>query len=452
MLVCAMPLFFDMARSKTDGNTTLLVDKVNSDPSIDDGHLLGVSATLSDNTGLQDAFGRLRVSNPENVFDSQLHATDASLFWFEKITDNSGSGTTTYLGDQSSKQLTVGNNDEIIRQTKQYFRYQPGKSQLVFCTFVLSAVATGLVQRVGYFDGDDGLFLETTGTTVQFVRRTSTSGSAVNNNVAQANWNIDTLDGTGASGVTLDLSKSQILVIDMEWLGVGRARMGFVVDGKIYYAHEFLNTNSLDVVYMKRATLPVRYEISYAGAGTKSMKAICTMVASEGGATKPTSIPFSASNDATLVDVGTTVIPLISVRPRQTFGGSTNRTSFEFDAVAVFSEDNPAHYHIIYGASLDGASWVNVDGDYSGMQVDVSSTGLSSGITTTEGYLGGGGTGNNRISSADSKSLLGKMPLALDIDGNHPTSPLSNVFTIAAQRVGGTNTDMAAAILWEEAR
>ena len=436
-----------MAIEKDQGITTILVDKDSNS-----GHRLTVSSVFSDNSGQVDAFGRLRVSNPETLFDSQLHADDLPLLWNEKITNNSGNAESVYLGDESSKVLTVGTNDTVIRQTKSYFRYQPGKSQLVFITFVLADPIAGLTQRIGYFDAEDGLFFETSGTTIRFVRRTSTSGSAANNNVAQANWNIDTLDGNGNSGITLDFAKSQILIIDMEWLGVGRARIGFVVDGKPIYAHQFLNTNSLDVVYMKRATLPLRYEIVYTGAGTKSMKAICSMVASEGGATTPIGQHFSISNDATLVTVSDSEIPLISVRPRQTFGGSTNRTIFNFEAVNVFSEDNPAIYHVSYGASLDNASWVDVSSDYSAMQYDVSATAASHSLHIDIGYVGGGGIGVNTVAGVAGATFLGKVPLALDIDGNHPTSPLSNVVTIEAERVGGTDTDMGAVILWEELR
>lgn len=436
-----------MTIEKDQGITTILIDKDNNS-----GHRLTVSSAFSDNTGHLDAFGRLRVSNPEGLFDSQLRFDDLPLLWNEKITDTSGTAVATYLGAESTKLLTVGTDDTIIRQTKSYYRYQPGKSQFILMTFVLAIVESGLTQRVGYFDAEDGLFLETSGTAIRFVRRTSTSGSIVDNVIEKADWNIDKLDGTGASGITLDAATAQILVIDMEWFGTGRVRYGFIIDGQIIYAHQILNANVLNVVYMKTATLPARYEISWTGSGTKSMKASCTMIASEGGATAPTGQVFSKGNNSNLITVSASFIPLVSIRPKALYGGSANRTLFNFEAARIFSEDNPAHYHIVYGASLDNASWVDVDSNYSAAQFDLSAGAASGGVVVDEGYISAGGVGINSVAGTSDRSLLGKLPLALDIDGNHPTSPLSDVFTIQALRVGGTNTDMGAAIVWEETR
>jgi hypothetical protein len=52
--------------------------------------------------------------------------------------------------------------------------------------------------------------------------------------VPQTNWNIDKLDGTGISGITLDISKAQILWMDIEWLGLGTVRIGFVINGNLF--------------------------------------------------------------------------------------------------------------------------------------------------------------------------------------------------------------------------
>jgi len=243
-----------------DGTTTLITDY----DAAASGHRLGVSTvgdaplyvTFADNA-MVDAFQRLRTSELKTIFDSSQVRDDEPMWWFYEVNDVSGSATTTYLPNESSTELTVGNGDEVIKQSKQYFRYEPGKSQLVLCTFILDTPVSGLTQRVGYFDALNGIFLETSGTDINIVRRTSVTGSAVNNKVAQADWNIDPMDGTGPSGITLDIDVAQILIIDMEWLGVGRVRVGFVIDGKAYYVHEFLNSNNgLTTVYMKTASLP----------------------------------------------------------------------------------------------------------------------------------------------------------------------------------------------------
>ena len=224
-----------------------------------------------------DAFGRVRVSDPATLFDSQHQYTSQPLYWGEQAT---GTGAATHLPNEASVRLSTGgtaSGAKMYRRTKAYFRYQPGKSQFIAMTFVLGAATNNLRRRVGYYDSHNGIFVEQTGSGASVVRRTYTSGSAVDNVVAQDSWSIDRFDGTGPSGVTLDWTKTQILVIDLQWLGVGRVRVGFYVNGVLYYAHEFLNANNLSLVYMTSANLPLGYEIENTGitAGTNTMDCIC---------------------------------------------------------------------------------------------------------------------------------------------------------------------------------
>jgi hypothetical protein len=111
------------------------------------------------------------------------------------------------------------------------------------------------------------------------------TGSAVDNDVAQSSWNGDKLDGTGASGYTLDPTKATIMFTDYEWLGMGSVRVGFVIDGKFIVAHTFLNANNLSTVYMQSANLPIRYEIETTGtiSGAAVLQQVCSTTMIEGG-------------------------------------------------------------------------------------------------------------------------------------------------------------------------
>jgi len=236
------------------------------------------------NSTAYDAFGRLRVSNPLTIFDSKNVLSKNSLF----DESTTGSATVTYTANKSTVNLncTEASGDKVIRQSKRVMSYQPGKSLLIFNTFVMDTQTENLEQRVGTFDANNGIFFEDTGTGYQIVRRTYTSGSAVDNDVAQASWNGDKLDGTGASGYTLDPTKATIMFTDYEWLGMGSVRVGFIIDGKYIVAHTFLNANNLDTVYMQTANLPIRYEIevtSALAAGTYTLQQVCSSAVSEGG-------------------------------------------------------------------------------------------------------------------------------------------------------------------------
>lgn len=244
-----------------------------------------VGVTFEDSPS-NDAFGRLRVSNPQTLFDSKQLYDSQALFWDDQETSGGGTGSSHSVANATTTiSVSASTAGTRVRQTFRRMNYQPGKSQLIFVTFTNFDTATGITKRVGYFDGDNGLYFQSSGGTVSVVRRTKVTGSVVNNPVAQSSWNLDTMDGTGASGIELDFNATQIGIIDFEWLGVGRVRMGWVVDGNIYYCHEFNNANNLTTVYMSTPNLPVRYEISNDGTGgADTFGHICSSVISEGGA------------------------------------------------------------------------------------------------------------------------------------------------------------------------
>ena len=213
-----------------------------------------------DGSTAYDAFGRLRVSNPLTIFDSKNVMSKNSLF----DEDLTGSGTVTYTANKSTVNLnvTTASGDKVIRQSKRVMSYQPGKSLLILNTFVMNTPEADLKQKVGTFDANNGIFFYADGTTLNIVRRTYVTGSAVDTEISQSSWNGDKLDGSGASGYTLNVDKATILFTDYEWLGMGAVRVGFVIDGKFMTAHTFLNANDLTTVYMQTANLPIRYEIN----------------------------------------------------------------------------------------------------------------------------------------------------------------------------------------------
>ena len=230
-----------------------------------------------------DAFGRLRTSSPYTLFDSSHRYADNGRW----ATSTSNGGNTSYLPNESTIAMNVTSTagSKVYRETYRVFSYQPGKSLFTLNSFVFAAQVEGLRQRVGLFGESNGIFLENDGTGNHLVLRTNVSGTPSDaNKVAQANWNVDPFDGTGPSGVTLDTSKANLLWMDVEWLGVGDVRCGFVVDGKIHVAHQFHNTNRNTGVYMTTATLPLRYEIeNISASGSHTLKQICSTAMSEGG-------------------------------------------------------------------------------------------------------------------------------------------------------------------------
>jgi hypothetical protein len=334
-----------------------------------------------------DAFSRIRVSSPHTLFQISHNNGKQNTLMCEKL---SNGGTSTYLPNESAVDLSVSTtaNSEVIRQSREYITYQPGKSLLILLTGVLNSNSNGnaCLSRIGYFDDNNGIYFQYTNQTISVVKRSRVSGSVVNTIVNQSEWNIDSLDGSGISGMIIDPTKAQIFIIDLEWLGVGRVRCGIDYQGTIYYCHQFINSNINTTTYMTRATLPIRYQINNTGTSTGSgkLKMICSTVASEGGY-NPLGRIFSAGRgNGSSISVSTTLIPLMAIRLKSEF----NRVNVKLYGFSLLSSGNTDIclylYHFLSPSSdpLTNERWVSA-GDESSIEYDISSTALS----TTNGLL-----------------------------------------------------------------
>jgi hypothetical protein len=373
-----------------------------------------------------DAFGRLRVSNPFTLFDSQnRYASDPAF-----DTSLTGSGTSTFLTNEAavSMAVTTASGDKVVRQTKRRFPYQPGKSLSILTTFVMNAGKTNLRQRVGYFDDNNGVFLQRDGTELSFIIRTYTGGSVDNTRkVVQSSWNGDKLDGSGASGITLDTTKAQVMFIDFQWLGVGNVRAGFVINGEYITAHTFENANEITKVYMQTATLPLRLEIENTGAAasSSSMKQICSTVSSEGGY-EQTSIENVARRTTTITGIGTTFVPLVSIRLASDSLGAVVLPK----QVRVLPIAN-GEYEIalIRNATLTGASYDTTT--FLSVDYDVTATAMTGGDIVLNEYV----TASNQSGAQVQNDLVYNfdMQLGATIAG------VSDVYTVAVRALSGSS-------------
>ena len=374
-----------------------------------------------------DAFGRLRVSQPYTIFDSQ-NRYDKDDQFSEELTTG---GTATFVTNESSVDLavTTSSGSKVVRQSFRVFPYQPGKGLLVLATFVMNEQKDNLRQRVGYFNADNGVFIQVSGTgEPQFVLRTNTSGTPSDTRaVAQANWNGDKLDGTGASGITLDLTKAQILWMDFEWLGVGSVRCGFIIDGQYIICHTFNNANDIDKVYMTTAILPVRYEIESTGAtaSASTLTQICSSVISEGGYDQKTPLIW-ARRPTVLTGVTTTLVPIVSIRLKSTALGAVVIPSI-FNAIPIGST---LDYEVVLmkNPTLTSASFGSLSNN---VEFDTAATALSGGTIVQATYVSGSNQGSGLASGALEYNFA--LQLGVTVAGT------SDIYTLAARTISGTD-------------
>jgi len=383
-----------------------------------------------------DAFGRLVTVSPYTLFDSQNRYSADNQF----STSTASGGSTTYLPNESSVQMdvTAASGSEVVRQTFRNFPYQPGKGLSFFATFVMGSPKTGLRQRVGYFNTQNGVFLQQNDFTASFVLRSNslpTPGTPSDiRTVNQADWNVDPMNGTGPSGRILDLTKSQILYMDFEWLGVGDVRCGFVVDGEVQICHIFHNDNTQTAVYMTTAILPVRYEITNtaATASTSAMKQICSSVISMGGYSQ-TSIDHVARRTTifTTISTAATFYPIVSIRLASTSLGAVvlpNRVQF------LPTTSQNYEVALLKNATLTGATWAATVPSDANVEYDVAATAISAvGTIVQTDYVtssGSGGVGN----TSEATGYNWDLQLGVSLAG------VSDTYTLAVRTVSGATT------------
>jgi hypothetical protein len=380
-----------------------------------------------------DAFGRLRVSQPYSLFDSQNRYAIDNQFDTVFITG----GSTSFLVNEASVAMIndTTSGAEVVRQTFRSMLYQPGKSLLVLATFKAAAPTANLRQRIGYFGTQNGVYFETSGagTTTSalkaFVLRTSIGGSVDNTTrrVEQSAWNGDKLDGTGASGLTLDLSYPQILWMDFEWLGVGNVRCGFIINGQYIVCHTYQNANFTgNSVYMTTAILPVRYEITNTGATTttSTLKQICSSVMSEGGL-EPTSISHVALR-STALTVGTTITPLVSIKLTSNALGAVVLP--QALRVLPTSADN-FEIRLVKNANLSGAIYSLVTSD-TNVLFDTNATAMTGGTITQINYAASSNQGTTPLNEAGVFNW--DTQLGVSISG------VSDVYTVGVRTFSGS--------------
>ena len=396
------------------------------------------------NTPNIDAFGRLRVSEPFTLFDSSHRYADNGLWSTAAAT----SGAATFNSAQGLVDLavTAASGSEVVRETTKVFSYQPGKSLLVLSTFVMSAAKTNLRQRVGYYGTNNGYYLELDNTTVSFVERSFVTGAVVNTLVAQASWNVDKMDGSGPSGITLDLTKSQILFMDLEWLGVGTVRIGFVINGNFYVCHKFHHANILATTYITTASLPLRYEITNTGAtsGVSTLKQICSTVLSEGGyqlngLQQAIGIPVTTPRN--LAAAGT-FYPIVSIRLKTSPDRLDGIVICTAISVIATSAGN-YNWQVRASGTTTGGTWVSAG---AGASVDYNITGTSftGGRILASGFFSVSNQGSTQV------DILKEALFKTQLERNGLTSSPFELTIVVASDAGGGGGNVLASMDWEE--
>lgn len=389
---------------------------------------------------LGDALGRVRTSEPVSLFEQSFQRTFQETLW---DSSTASGGTLTHDANLVSMLLntTTANGSSVIFQSRKRPRYVPGKSQLVLMTGNLKAGVTNVRRRVGLFDEANGPFFEQDGASFYVALRSSVSGSIVDTKVEKASWNLDPLDGAGPSGLTLDLSKQQIFLIDFQWLGSGRVRFGFVIDGAIVYCHEMLHANILTAPYSQNGSLPIRAEqVNLAAlSGTPApLQFTCISVQSEAGfgfngmLRSYSTLGTSRSINSSFA----TALPIMAIRKATSFV----KLGVELVSAQVFaSTTDDLLCTLVVNPTLTGGNWVAAS---TIIEANISATAISGGTNLGQFYLRGN-------SGTESSVLFDELQTSLESLLGSSIANASDVLALKVQSVSGA-ANAFAAMTWKE--
>lgn len=368
------------------------------------------------------AFGRLRTADARLLGEYRyMYGSGVSTEMNDLL---AGGGTLTADQPRNCYLGAVGtaNGDRVVRQTKQYHPYIAGTSNIGMITFTMNPPKANLTQKVGMYDDLNGVFFRMNGTTAEFVIRKNGVDNEV---VPQSQWNIDRLDGTlsefNQSGVRADFSKSQILVMDYQWLGVGRVRVGFVHGDEIIVCHHFHHANLITEVYMNQPSLPVRWEIKNTGvtASPSQLMMICAAVYCE-GANDETGFSRSISTDGTSISLtaanSSNGYGVLAFRLKNTLVGKPNHALARLKTWSIFANQDCQYKVVILPSksylgnpnitwnTVPGYGWCEYIKDFS-LASNWSATNEFSCII--DGFASGGtgsNSGQNSIHQLDNRS------------------------------------------------
>ncbi len=436
---------------------------------LDSSNVQNNSITVFDNSveNTLDAFGKLRVTNPQTLLDIRFPGQNTGDYDFlsNNLQISSGYTGAGYTGTYSNSKLAIGASGPgyYVSQSRNYCVYQPGKSLLILESGVLYPGNNDYTTRIGYFDNQvplntplvvkNGLYFEhSNGVFSVNIKNDETR------QINQEDWNIDKMDGSGPSGLTLNFSKTQLFVIDSEWLGVGRVRFGFYAFGRIQYCHQFTNINELYQPYTNSINLPICYSIhsTISGSGITGctgFKQICSTVISEGGY-NPAGRPFTASSGSSQLDnldPGNGESILLAIR-----GGSSNYNHqiilpTSLSAISSSNTDLVLFRLRLYRDGItftnSGYTWQNVDSNFSVAQYITFTTptpliNTLSSILVDQGYFFGRGVNSfNSLQDTFNTTIQQLTSNVINI---------ADVLVLSCQKINTGQTDLYGTLSWQE--
>lgn len=272
------------------------------------------------------------------------------------------------------------------------------------------------------------------------VCRRDTANGIVEERVAREDWNVDRLDGQGASGITVDPTTIQLMVIEYEWYGAGQVEFKFVINNNAYSVHRFNHANRLAQPWSSPPYIPVRAELTNvtgtAGTHTFTVGSYSTMSEGDVGPLGVESNAATPISGRTLT-AANTFYPVLSIRLKSS---RINGVVIPIDFQAATLDNTQVFYRLVLNPVLTGAVWEDIS-DQGFVEYDVSATAQSNGRILKTGFLGTYQQGQNVILDSRALNQLGRTGMGT----------VSDILTVEIASVNANKSGFAS-INWIEVR
>lgn len=352
-------------------------------------------------------------------------------------TDANGSGGVTQVDGKAviSTGTTAGSDAHLY--SKRVLNYAPGQGALArFAGFFTNPSSDGvLIAGVGSKDDQDGLFFGYNGSAFSVLRRSN----GTDNWIAQADWNVDKADGTGALPA-LDWSKGNVFQIRFQWLGFGM--MTFYVEnpktGLFSPVHRIQYANTATVPSVANPSFPMHFEAENGTQAQDCSISISSIASFTEG--KPANLAISQAQSGTQTGVsgGVSWTQILTIHNKTTFASKTNRVRVELTAASGSNLGNKlGRVLFVLNGGFTGGSPVYTDQSTTESVIEYDAT----------SGLGWDGTGRPvyQLILAPNESRDRDIPDKIDISINP-----GETLTVFGNTLAGGTSDFLAGMGWNE--
>lgn len=357
---------------------------------------------------------------------------------YRDVTSSTGSGAVSHNGSEFKLTTSASTGDRAVLESAERGRYVPGfaaEAGIGVRTSSTTLPSTGQEEKWGMFDDSNGFYFGRSSTGLLLGR----ISDGTDNKIGRSDWTGDPVDGTGPSGLELDVSGGHIFQIDFSWYGYGSIDYKIMMRDKDNYQRPVTlhRENVKGEPSVPNPNLPIRAELTRGGGSSNSLFVSGRKYAVV-GEFDPNRRKTSERRISTTGITSTGFKPVISFRRK---ANVTNGAQFEAASVKVADfaaiGDVDMVWQVRTGATLSASSNFGTPSEHTASETAVesetTSTGLTGGDVIDSGLLSGGSKQETSFGSGDpiDFDFRRRNPVTLAVQATTGSGELrSAVFTV----------------------